>query len=141
MRKIDKALLTIAVLLILFAVSADIGNGAISYPEVWLNVWVTGYSAEEGFAGNTSCGFKASWGSMAVDPNYIPYGTILYIPDYAEMCDRYGIAIDCGSAVIGYHIDLWTETNGQAYSLTGNKKVRVLRWGWDGWLVDRGKWF
>jgi len=109
----------------------------------WLEVYVTGYTGEQGYAAEstrTSLGYPPGWGICAVDPSVIPYGSILYVPHYAEMCGRYALAVDCGSGVKGLHIDLWTETNAQAYTLTGYYKVRVLRWGWDEWLVNPKDW-
>lgn len=109
--------------------------------EIWLTMRTTGYTAEEGFTGLTSCGYQAGWGIGAIDPDYIPYGSILYFPAYADLCGRFVLCVDCGSGVKGYHLDVWTETNEQAYALTGYYRVRVLRWGWDNWLVPKNDWF
>lgn len=128
--------------------------------ETWLDVWNTGYSGEEGFTNCrllseaygleypietlhqwhtcTSNGLEADCGMVAVDPDFIAYGSILYYPPYADMCGRYGLAGDTG--VGGWWCDWWVETNQQANSLTGYGKVRVLRDGWDRWLVDPVLW-
>jgi len=115
-------------------------NGFPLNLEIWLKVWTTGYTAEDGFTGKTALGYQAGWGICAIDPDYIPYGSILYLPEYSELCNRLLLCVDTGSLVKGYHIDVWTETNEQAYSLTGEKKVRILRWGWGCWLVNPNDW-
>lgn len=56
-------------------------------------------------AGKTAIGYvPIPWNTVAVDPNLIPLGSTLYI-------EGYGIvnAIDTGSAVNGYHIDMMVE--------------------------------
>ncbi len=108
--------------------------------EVWLDVRITGYSAEGGYDERTSLGYLPTWGIGAVDPETIPYGSILYAPHYAEMCGRYVLCVDCGAAVRGYDLDLWTETDAQSYALTGAYRARILRWGWDNWFVAPADW-
>jgi 3D (Asp-Asp-Asp) domain-containing protein len=111
-------------------------------PDTQIEVWVTGYSGEEGFDEHTttSNGTVPSWGTCAVDPTVIPYGSIIYSRNYEVMCGRYLTALDSGSAVKGYHLDMWTETNAQSASLTGYETVRILRRGWDDWLVRPEEW-
>lgn len=79
-----------------------------NYSDV-LSCTATAYSCE-GYSGTTAIGTTARVGAIAVDPNYIPYGTRLYIvsDDGAYI---YGIATaeDCGN-FRGYHIDLYFDT-------------------------------
>lgn len=56
------------------------------------------------------------------------------------MCGRYALALDCGGGAKGYHIDLWVELNTQANTLTGVRAIKVLRMGWDKWLVNPADW-
>jgi len=52
-------------------------------------------------SGNTSAGYKAGYGVVAVDPKVIPMHTRLYISGYG-----YAVAGDVGSAIKGNRIDL-----------------------------------
>ena len=107
-----------------------------------MTVWSTGYNAEEGFDSftRTSNGTVPDWGTIAVDPNVIPYGSIVFSKKYADLCGRYGVALDCGGAINGQRIDWWTQTNQQSFSLTGWEEITILRWGWYEWLVDPKLW-
>ena len=56
----------------------------------------------------TSTGTKPQVGrTIAVDPNVIPYGTKVYIPQF----DKVFIAEDCGSAIKGNRIDIYMEND------------------------------
>ena len=60
----------------------------------------------------TSTGSYPDKGTVAVDPNKIPYGTQLYIPGYGS-----GTALDTGGAMRqydGYAIDLYFDTYEEA---------------------------
>ncbi|MBB6452000.1 3D (Asp-Asp-Asp) domain-containing protein [Salirhabdus euzebyi] len=59
-------------------------------------------------------------GTCAVDPNYIPLGTILYV-------DGYGLcrAEDTGGKVNGYHVDVYLESVDQVYQQIGKGKRNV----------------
>jgi 3D (Asp-Asp-Asp) domain-containing protein len=107
--------------------------------EVWVEVFNTGYSAEQGYTTQdtrTALGTPPTWGTVAVDPEVFPYGTIFYSPKYP--C--YGVALDTGGMIKGYHVDWWVMTNEEAYALTGTYKIRVLRLGWENWLVNPERW-
>jgi 3D (Asp-Asp-Asp) domain-containing protein len=53
--------------------------------------------------GITSTGTKPKWGTIAVDPSVIPYGTKVYIPQF----NKTFIAEDCGGAIKGNKIDIY----------------------------------
>jgi len=53
----------------------------------------------------TSTGYPLGPGVVAVDPNVIPYGTILDIPGYGR-----GVAADCGGAIRHRRLDLCTHS-------------------------------
>ncbi len=83
-----------------------------------LRVVATGYEAgpqstgkERGdrWYGITSTGQRAVPGIIAVDPDIIPYGTRLYVPDYG-----FGVAGDTGGAIVGRRIDLFYNTEQEA---------------------------
>lgn len=85
-----------------------------------ISVTATGYTPyDAGCSGITATGTVAKKGSIAVDPNIIPYGTELYIPGYG-----YGIAEDCGGAIKGNKIDLCYETKNEAFSW-GRRNVTI----------------
>ncbi|NLK64292.1 MAG: hypothetical protein GX289_04280 [Tissierellia bacterium] len=75
--------------------------------------------------GITASGTKAQPGTVAVDPDVIPLGTKLYIastdgsPDYG-----FATALDTGSAIKGYKIDLFMENNQDALNF-GIRQVKV----------------
>lgn len=124
-----------------------------------ITAWNTGYSGEEGFTNcrllvlqgysvevahtmhtNTSNGLEPDWGTVACDPSFIPYFSIIYSPQYVEMCGKYGLTTDSGGAIDGYDLDWWTETSEQSETLTGDYGVKILRWGEKEWLVDPKLW-
>ena len=60
---------------------------------------------------------KKNW-TIAVDPSVIPYGSIVYIQDYG-----YYVAEDCGGAIKGNKIDIYTDSYEEAKQ--HGKKVGV----------------
>lgn len=85
----------------------------------------TGYSPDprdngKGPYGRTSTGLLAGYGTVAVDPRVIPYGTRLYVEGYG-----FAIAGDCGSAIKGNRIDLCYDSYERAQSV-GRRKVKVF---------------
>lgn len=80
----------------------------LSYTRV-LSCTATAYSCE-GRVGTTAIGTTARVGAVAVDPDYIPYGTKMYIvSDDGAYVYGYATAEDCGN-FRGYHVDLYFDT-------------------------------
>jgi 3D (Asp-Asp-Asp) domain-containing protein len=61
--------------------------------------------------GVTSTGTTPKWGTIAVDPSVIPYGTKVYIPQF----DMTFIAEDTGSAIKGNKIDIFMTDESKVY--------------------------
>lgn len=85
--------------------------------ELRLGTSLTGHKGEfvveDEFTGNTTAywmgdnargasGGRCVYGTCAVDPKRIPYGTDMWIEGYG-----YAVANDCGSAIKNDHVDLW----------------------------------
>ncbi|WP_445492817.1 ubiquitin-like domain-containing protein [Niallia sp. 03133] len=84
----------------------------------------TAYTAScNGCSGYTATGInlKANPNAkvIAVDPNYIPLGTKVYVDGYG-----YAVAADTGSAIKGKKIDVFFSTKAEAYRW-GAKPVRI----------------
>ena len=75
-----------------------------------MTVSATAYSG----AGLTSPMIKPHWGVLAVDPEVIPYGSLVYIPEF----DKTFIAEDCGGAIKGKRIDIFM-----------NSETKCRKWG------------
>ena len=73
----------------------------------------TGYST-------TSTGQKPVWGTIAVDPKVIPYGTKIYIPYFNKVF----VANDCGGAIKGNKIDIFMNTRSQCYDW-GRRTIEI----------------
>lgn len=73
--------------------------------------------------GVTSKAIPAGMGVAAVDPGVIPYGSVLYLPDY----EKYFFASDTGAAMKkgdGRNIDLLMPTVGEAREF-GRRRLKV----------------
>lgn len=91
----------------------------------WLFQPVYAYGKNKGKikkVGITSSGTKAIKGTIAADLNIFPYGTIFYIPEYG-----WGKVEDVGSAIKGYHIDLFFKSHQEALTW-GRKNKNVHVW-------------
>ncbi|TSJ60340.1 hypothetical protein FPQ13_12055 [Allobacillus salarius] len=65
--------------------------------------------------------------TIAADPEFLPLGSVLYIPNYG-----YGIVADTGSAIKGNKIDLYYETVDEVFSQWGKKEIDVF-------LIEEGE--
>lgn len=83
--------------------SSSSGNGGRQ-----MNVVATAYAGDS----ITSTGTVPKWGTIAVDPSVIPYGTRVYIPQFQQTF----IAEDCGGAIKGNKIDIFMNSESSAYS-------------------------
>ena len=73
-----------------------------------MKVVATAYAGD----GITSTGTRPKWGTIAVDPRVIPYGSKVYIPQFGMTFT----AEDCGGAIKGNKIDIFMGSKSQAYS-------------------------
>ena len=71
----------------------------------FLHVLATAYC----LIGHTASGALVHHGAIAVDPRIIHMGSHIFVPGYGR-----GRALDTGSAVQGYHIDLWMSSCSRA---------------------------
>ena len=81
-----------------------------------MSVIATAYTGD----GITSTGTKPKWGTIAVDPSIIPYGTKVYIPQF----NKTFIAEDCGGAIKGNKIDIYMNDESSVYSW-GRKTIDI----------------
>lgn len=87
------------------------GQPAEGVVQVYTGQRSTGYSASATAKG--ASGRRLSYGTVAVNPNVIPYGTLLYITsDDGRFVYGYAYAADTGTAMLTGHafIDLYYET-------------------------------
>ncbi|MGL6105790.1 SH3 domain-containing protein [Romboutsia sp.] len=68
----------------------------------------------------TATGTVPKWGTIAVDPSVIPYGTKVYIP----MFDKVFIAEDCGGAIKGNKIDIFMNSSQETNSF-GRRNIEI----------------
>ena len=98
-------------------------NKPTEYKQV-LTGRATGYSSK---GGKGSSGLGLGYGTVAVDPNVIPYGTLLYIESTdGKFVYGYAIATDTGTAMVEGHVlvDLYYETYAESVA-NGVFKVNV----------------
>lgn len=70
----------------------------------------------------TSLGTVPTWGTIAVDPSVIAYGSRVYIPKF----DKTFIASDCGGGIVGNRIDIFVGTESRAYKLGVIKNLEII---------------
>jgi 3D (Asp-Asp-Asp) domain-containing protein len=80
----------------------------------------TGKTQEHPEYGITFSGWKADIGVIAVDPEVIPLGSIIYVPGYG-----YAIALDRGDAIEGNRIDLFFNDLQKALEW-GSREVEII---------------
>ncbi|CEN77692.1 SH3 domain-containing protein [Paraclostridium sordellii] len=68
----------------------------------------------------TSTGTTPKWGTIAVDPSVIPYGTRVYIPKF----DMVFTAEDCGSAIKGNKIDIFMNSESECNTF-GRQNIEI----------------
>ncbi len=81
-----------------------------------MNVVATAYT---GYS-TTSTGQKPVWGTIAVDPRVIPYGTKVYIPQFG----RTFIANNTGGAIKGNKIDIFMNSKKECYNW-GRRTIEI----------------
>ena len=75
-----------------------------------VEVEATAYSPQDpGLSNRTATGTRLRKGVIAVDPDFIPLGSRVYIPDYGE-----AVAEDVGGAIVGNIIDVAFDTHAEA---------------------------
>ena len=60
----------------------------------------------------TATGTTPKWGTIAVDPSIIPYGTKVYIPRFGKVFT----AEDCGGGIKGNRIDIFMNSESDCYN-------------------------
>lgn len=83
-----------------------------------MEVMATAYNhADAGCDMTTATGTTVQWGTVAVDPSVIPYGTRMFIvSNDGKFVYGLSTAEDCGGAINGSRIDLYMPTLDQCYS-------------------------
>ena len=99
--------------------TVDTSRGTMRFRRVeWMEA--TAYLPTDGDGqGITYTGIMARHGIVAVDPNYLPLGSRLYIPGYGM-----ALAADTGGAIVGNKIDLCMEDESAAWRF-GRRGVKV----------------
>lgn len=95
-------------------------TGKVSYSRIMTGN-TTAYYSGPNATGAT--GQRCHYGTCAVDPHVIPYGTRIFV-------EGYGIAVanDCGGAVKGNVIDLYMNSTAECYAWgRRNKRVYILK--------------
>lgn len=98
------------------------------WKRVWRAPWRTVYAygpnkGKPKKVGITASGVKAHKGTIAADPRYYPFGTVMVVPGYG-----YGRVEDIGRAIQGpAHIDLFFSSHRQAI-IWGRRRIPVKVW-------------
>lgn len=90
---------------------------------------------DEGCDMITATGTTVHWGTVAVDPKVIPYGTRMFIinPD-GSFVYGIGTAEDCGGAIKGKRVDLYVPSVSRAFQI-GRQEVIIYFLGESDWLA------
>lgn len=82
--------------------------------------YISNASAYSGHS-TTATGQKPRFGTIAVDPKVIPYGTKVYIPYF----DKVFVANDCGGAIKGTKIDIYMNSSKECYKF-GRRNIEIV---------------
>lgn len=99
-----------------FGTSLTGQSGRIEYTKVFTSE-STAYTERKGSRG--AAGGTCVYGTCAVDPSKIPYGTKLYVEGYG-----FAVANDCGGAIDGNDLDLYMNSE-SACNRWGRRYVKV----------------
>ena len=89
---------------------------------VKLTAYCSCYYCSEQWGTKTSTGKRCISGrTIAVDPNIIPYGSIVEIDGH-----KY-VAEDCGGGVNGHHIDIYVDSHAETHLPQYNKKWHKIK--------------
>ncbi len=99
-----------------FGTSVTGQTGSVKYTRTFTGNTTAYYMGENAHG---AAGSRCHYGTCAVDPSYVPYGTKLYIEGYG-----FAVANDCGSAVKGNVVDLYMRSMSECYSW-GRRHVKV----------------
>ena len=87
-------------------------------------VLANGYNgAEFGSSGIMANGERVHWGAVAVDPEYIPLGTRMYISGFGK---KVFVASDTGGAVKGWEIDIWFPSVERAQGFVNQRRTVTI---------------
>ena len=90
---------------------------------------------DEGCNMTTATGTTVRWGTVAVDPDLIPYGTRMYIvTNDGSYIYGVGTAEDCGGAIQGNRLDLYFPTDPECWAF-GVRNCTVYFLGDANWRV------
>ncbi|MBR2546739.1 MAG: DUF348 domain-containing protein [Eubacterium sp.] len=103
-----------------FGTSVTGETGAVEFGETFIGNCTAYYFGNNAHG---ATGGHCHYGTCAVDPKVIPYGTKLYVEGYGT-----AVANDCGGAVKGHIIDLYMRSTKECFSWgRRNRKVYVLK--------------
>ena len=102
-----------------FGTSVTGETGPVEFGETFIGNCTAYYFGKNAHGARGTC----HYGTCAVDPSVIPYGTKLYVEGYGT-----AVANDCGGAVKGHIIDLYMRSTKECFSWgRRNKKVYILK--------------
>ena len=103
-----------------FGTSVTGESGNVEFSETFIGNCTAYYFGKNAHG---ATGGRCYYGTCAVDPRVIPYGTKLYVEGYGT-----AVANDCGGAVKGHIIDLYMRSTKECFSWgRKNKKVYILK--------------
>ena len=119
-RKFKKWIKTPVDIRLTFGTSQTGETGSVDYSETFIGNCTAYYFGNNAHG---ATGGHCHYGTCAVDPSVIPYGTKLYVEGYGT-----AVANDCGGAVKGHIIDLYMRSTKECFQWgRRNKKVYVLK--------------